>query len=348
MLSVRARRLLLWLGVFCSLVSATLFSAAVMAQNSGWSQSNGWLEYKSRFLQADGRIADTANKGVSHTEGQGFSMLLAVYNNDQGTFDQLWQWANKNLYRKDIGLYSWRYDPNATPKVADKNNASDGDTLMAWALLLAGDRWHDPRYTQASDKLQSALIKKTVIDYAGYKVMLPGVSGFNQTSSITLNPSYFLFPAWQAFYQHSHLKVWKDLDESGVALLGKMTFGELRLQTDWVTLQADGTLLPSSKWPPRFSYDAVRIPLYLGWAHAGSPGLAPYIQWWQKSPRDATPAWVDVMTGTKAEYNMSPGLLAIRDFTMANRSAISPDLAPKDDYYSSTLQLLAWWASQGK
>ncbi|WP_457292089.1 glycosyl hydrolase family 8, partial [Pseudomonas azotoformans] len=66
------------------------------------------------------------------------------------------------------------------------------------------------------------------------------------------------------------------------------------------------------------------------------------MQWWQKSPRDTTPAWVDVMTGTKADYNMSPGLLAIRDFTMANRSAISPDLAPKDDYYSSSLQLLAW------
>jgi endoglucanase len=33
---------------------------------------------------------------------------------------------------------------------------------------------------------------------------------------------------------------------------------------------------------------------------------------------------------------------------LANRSSISPDLAPKDDYYSSSLQLLAWWASQGK
>jgi len=54
------------------------------------------------------------------------------------------------------------------------------------------------------------------------------------------------------------------------------------------------------------------------------------------------------MTGTKAPYNMSPGLLAIRDFTMDNRSAISPNLTPKDDYYSSCLQLLTWWASQGK
>ena len=337
MWSFRARSLVLW---FC--LAFSLFSTAVMAQDAGWS------DYKSRFLMPDGRIVDTANKNVSHTEGQGFSMLLAVFNNDQKTFDRLWQWANNTLYRKDIGLYSWRYDPNSTPKVADKNNASDGDTLMAWALLLAGDQWNNPRYTQASDKLQAALIKHTVIDYAGYKIMLPGISGFNQTSSVTLNPSYFLFPAWKAFYQHSHLKVWKDLDESGTALLGKMAFGDLRLPTDWVDMSADGSMKPSSRWPTRFSFDAVRIPLYLGWAHPGSPNLAPFIQLWQKTPRDSTPAWVDVMTGTKAPYNMSPGLLAIRDFTMDNRSALSPNLAPKDDYYSSCLQLLTWWASQGK
>ena len=100
-------------------------------------QDQGWSAYKSRFLMPDGRIIDTANKNVSHTEGQGFSMLLAVFNDDQATFDKLWQWANNTLYRKDIGLYSWRYDPNNSVHVADKNNASDGDQLIAWALLLA-------------------------------------------------------------------------------------------------------------------------------------------------------------------------------------------------------------------
>lgn len=122
-------------------------------------------------------------------------MLLAVFNDDQATFDKLWQWANTTLYRKDIGLYSWRYDPNNSVHVADKNNASDGDQLMAWALLLAGDKWNDTRYTKASEKLRTALIKYNVIDYAGYKVMLPGVTGFNQTSNVTINASYFLFPA---------------------------------------------------------------------------------------------------------------------------------------------------------
>ncbi|MGL6018628.1 MAG: glycosyl hydrolase family 8 [Gibbsiella quercinecans] len=324
-----------------SLLVLALFSTAALAQG------NGWSTYKQRFLMADGRIVDTANKNVSHTEGQGFSMLLAVFNNDRQTFDKLWQWSNANLFRSDVGMYSWRYDPNSVPKVADKNTASDGDTLMAWALLLAGDKWHDSRYTQASEKLQAALIKHTVIKYAGYTVMLPGLSGFNQTTSVTVNPSYFLFPAWQAFYQHSHLKVWKDLDASALAMLGRMTFGQYRLPSDWVTLNADGTLAPASKWPALFSYDAIRIPLYLRWAHPGQAALAPYIQFWQQTPRNATPAWVNVLSGAKANYMMSPGQLAIRDFTMANTGAISDQLSQGDDYYSSSLQLLAWWAANG-
>ena len=31
--------------------------------------------YKARFMMPDGRIIDTANGNVSHTEGQGFAML---------------------------------------------------------------------------------------------------------------------------------------------------------------------------------------------------------------------------------------------------------------------------------
>src|SRR5476649_2308750 len=83
MLAFRRYGLVLWFGLVFS-----FFTTAVMAQDQGWSA------YKSRFLMPDGRIIDTANKNVSHTEGQGFSMLLAVFNDDQATFDKLWQWAN--------------------------------------------------------------------------------------------------------------------------------------------------------------------------------------------------------------------------------------------------------------
>ncbi|BAN96882.1 glycoside hydrolase family 8 [Plautia stali symbiont] len=171
-------------------------------------------------MSSDGRISDTVNNNVSHTEGQGYGMLLAVAYNDRATFDLLWQWTRTHLRNPQNDLFYWRYTPGAADPIADKNDASDGDVLIAWALQRAAQKWGGD-YQQASDRIQRAVIKLTVIDYAGRKVMLPGAQGFNKTSYVVLNPSYFLFAAWQEFAQHSHLRVWNTLIDDGLALLGR-------------------------------------------------------------------------------------------------------------------------------
>ncbi|NDL64633.1 glycosyl hydrolase family 8 [Acerihabitans arboris] len=328
-----ARHLSLLLGLIF-----TLLTGAAQADSAGWQH------YKSRYMLPEGRIIDTGNHNVSHTEGQGYAMLLAVNYNDRATFDTLLKWTNQHLYRKDIGLYSWRYDPAATPPVADLNNASDGDTLIAWALLQAGQKWQQPQYTAASNALQAAIVKHNVIKFAGYSLLLPGASGFNQNSSVTLNPSYFVFPAWQAFYQAGHLKVWNDLTTDSLKLLGRMRFGDPQLPTDWVTLRADGALSPADRWPSRFSFDAVRIPLYINWAQRNSLSLGPYVAYWRQFDRLATPAWVDVLSGAKADFMLSPGMLAIRDAIMANGAQVNDNIQPQEDYYSASLRMLTYWS----
>ncbi len=54
----------------------------------------------------------------------------AVANNDRPAFDKLWQWTDNTLRNKSNGLFYWRYNPVAPDPIADKNNASDGDTLI--------------------------------------------------------------------------------------------------------------------------------------------------------------------------------------------------------------------------
>ncbi|SUB19146.1 Minor endoglucanase Y precursor [Pantoea agglomerans] len=44
---------------------------------SAQASASGWETFKSRFVTSEGRITDTANNNVSHTEGQGYGMLLA-------------------------------------------------------------------------------------------------------------------------------------------------------------------------------------------------------------------------------------------------------------------------------
>ena len=304
-----------------------------------------WDSYKSRFLMADGRIIDTGNNNVSHTEGQGFAMMMAVSNDDRTSFDKIWNWTNTTLRNPKNGLFYWRYNPVEADPIADKNNATDGDTFIAWALLKAGQKWHDSGYLKESDAIAKALVTHNVIQFADKRVMLPGVNGFNLNSSVTLNPSYFIFPAWQDFAQRSHLVVWKELIADGKTLLDKMRWGNSQLPTDWVSLAADGKLTPDANHPPRFSYDAIRVPLYLAWQDPASPELAPFKSFWSRYPRAQTPAWINVANNQTAPYMMTGGLLAVRDLALGDTSQ-PPHITPQDDYYSASLKMLVLLAKQ--
>lgn len=313
----------------------------------GMTQANaaeGWSSFKSRFMTSDGRIQDTGNKNISHTEGQGYGMLLAVWYNDRSSFDSLWNWTQKNLSNPSNGLFYWKYTPGNSDPVSDKNNASDGDILIAWALQKAGEKWGVQAYLQQSDRIQRAIVTHDVITFAGRTLMLPGAQGFNKTSYVVLNPSYFVFPAWRDFARRSHLKVWNSLINDGLGLLSDMRFGDSGLPLDWMAMNADGSLAPATAWPPRFSYDAIRVPLYLHWYDPASLQLVPFQHFWMNFQRLQTPAWIDPLSNDKAPYNMAGGLLAVRDLTLDDTGYLSDSLSGNEDYYSASLQLLAWLA----
>ncbi len=308
------------------------------------SAADGWSTFKTRFMTSEGRIQDTGNNNVSHTEGQGYAMLMAVYYNDRSSFDSLWRWTQKNLSNPNNGLFYWKYIPGASDPVSDRNNASDGDVLIAWALLKAGNKWNVPAYLQASDRLQKTIIDRNVITFAGRTIMLPGAQGFNKTSYVILNPSYFIFPAWRDFAARSHLKVWNALIDDGTQLLSEMRFGDSGLPMDWVAMNADGSMAPATAWPPRFSYDAIRVPLYLHWYDPASLQLVPFQRFWMSFQRLQTPAWIDVLSNDKAPYNMAGGLLAVRDLTLDDTGYINDALNSSEDYYSASLRLLTFLA----
>ena len=323
---------------------AGIILLALVLGMSQASAADGWSTFKTRFMTSEGRIQDTGNNNVSHTEGQGYAMLMAVYYNDRSSFDSLWRWTQKNLSNPNNGLFYWKYIPGASDPVSDRNNASDGDVLIAWALLKAGNKWNVPAYLQVSDRLQKAIIDRNVITFAGRTIMLPGAQGFNKTSYVILNPSYFIFPAWRDFAARSHLKVWNALIDDGTQLLSEMRFGDSGLPMDWVAMNADGSMAPATAWPPRFSYDAIRVPLYLHWYDPASLQLVPFQRFWMSFQRLQTPAWIDVLSNDKAPYNMAGGLLAVRDLTLDDTGYINDALNSSEDYYSASLRLLTFLA----
>ena len=108
-----------------------------------------WRAYKAKFVTDGGRVVDTANAMVSHTEGQGYGLLLAVAANDRPTFERIWGWTRANLAVRNDELLAWRWEPDHRPAVADLNDAADGDILIAWALAEAADAWSEDAYRVA-------------------------------------------------------------------------------------------------------------------------------------------------------------------------------------------------------
>ena len=67
--------------------------------------------------------------------------MLAYLASSKADFDLIWSFTRTEFLLRDDGLAVWKWDPNSTPHVTDSNNASDGDILIAYALLLAGSGW---------------------------------------------------------------------------------------------------------------------------------------------------------------------------------------------------------------
>jgi endoglucanase len=110
-----------------------------------------------------------------------------------------------------------------------------------------------------------------------------------------------------------------------------------------------GPVRLADKFPPRYGFDAVRVPLYLVWGGiADKDTLAPFLSFWSASPPQGAPAWVDLKTDAVAPYVWSTGVASIAQ--VAERVAGTDDHAAppelplpgqQDGYFSWSLALLS-------
>ncbi len=306
--------------------------------------ANDWLEYKKRFIDSDGRVIDTGNHNISHSEGQGYGMLLAAANDDKPCFDMLWEWTRKNLGRYDLPLFSWKFDPDASPSVVDDNNATDGDILIAWALFRAGRQWKNSNYLNISRRIRQTILSELVWQFGEYWVVLPGLKGFKGDEYIDINLSYWVLPAFQDFALEDNQSAWMRVHDSGLALLSEAHFGDTQLPTDWIRLDKTGRVSPAPGWPEKFGADAVRIGLYFGWAgYRENNALKPIRLYWQATG-SVPPGWINVRTSDVAHYGASNGVIAIKQYL--NGSSITKPLSENDDYYSASLLMLTKLANK--
>jgi endoglucanase len=339
-----------------SLVATFIRSVLVVVLTAGTAmaadlQPAEWRDYAARFISPEGRVIDTGNGGISHSEGQGYGMILAAAFDDRARFDHLWQWTRRELQVRPDALFGWKWEPGAG-KVTDSNSASDGDILIAWALLRADRRWQVPAYRVAATRILASVRGSLIAPSPFGPMLLPGPEGFRHGATLVVNPSYWVFPAFADFAAADPDPVWTQLVRSGVELLRGARFGQWRLPTDWVELGA--RIRPANGFPPDFGFNAMRVPLYVVWADLGaedpsleSDVLAPFRQFWTAAgSRGTIPATLNVVNGSRSGYGLSAGGRAIAALTLNGDKAtgnLGAEAAPNElnDYYSATLALLS-------
>ncbi len=335
-------------------IAALAFALPGAARASQADDEALWTAYKAKFLTEDGRIVDeAAGRNVSHSEGQGYGLLLAALNDDQVAFDKMFVWTAANLYVRGDDLAAWRWVPADNPHVADMNNATDGDILIAWALAEAAKRFNRPDYLERARRISHVVAWSLTYPAPFGLALAPGKVGFGPKDGKdgpVVNPSYWVYPAFTAFQSVTPDVDWARIAAGGRELLTKARFGKAGLPADWISLK-DGEQ-PAQAYPARFSYDAVRVPLYLAWdAPTDKAALQPFVDSWALPP--GTPLSTVSFDGVaKVNSLNAPGYRAIAALA---RCIVNGEPFPAalrtpvfEQYFSATLHMLVLAAMRDK
>ena len=303
-----------------------------------------WASYAAHYVTEDGRVIDDANGGISHSEGQGYGLLLAYFANDPVAFDLIWGFTQRELMIRDDSLLAWRWEPDAEPHITDLNNATDGDILVAYALGLAAYGWEQEDKLAMARDIALAVGQQATLHWRGRDYLLPGTFGFevgDRADGPVVNLSYWVFEAFPMLGRLAPETDWLGLTQSGRQLIASAQFGTARLPADWISL-AGSEPRPAEGFAPEFGYNAIRIPLYLLRAGQTEPALLEHFSEFFNANGGPATALVD--SGWVINPLTEPGYRAI---AAAVDCALHGTPLPQElqtfaptTYYGSTLHLL--------
>ncbi|MCC5985404.1 MAG: glycosyl hydrolase family 5 [Rhodobacteraceae bacterium] len=311
-----------------------------------------WEAWKEVHLTPDGRVVDAFQNNASHSEGQGYGMLLATEFDDHGAFRRMFDWTEMNLAQRGDGLLSWRWLPGQANPVPDPNNATDGDLFYAWALVRATRRWSEPHFMTRAISMAQALAENCIVRdpaRAERTLLLPAVHGFTREGSVTINPSYYMPLAMREVAAATGVSAIQTCAQDGEALLSEIA--ARGLPPDWIDLGEDGWA-PSGFLPSHTGYEAMRVPLFLIWSgQSGHPAVRQMASVYERTAGNGqpVPTVLDPETGSVLDTSPDPGYRALAGLTRCARyggpGAEIPPFQPRQPYYPATLQLFAMIAA---
>lgn len=234
-----------------------------------------WESYKEEYWEDEtGRTLDKQQNSITTSEGQSYTMLRAVWMSDKPTFDKAWAWTQEQLQREDK-LFSWRWGQREDQSygvledVGGQNAATDADTDIALALLMAASRWQQQAYLDQAKQIIDAVWEHEVVTVAGVPYLAANNLEKQSSQPIIINPSYFAPYAYREFARVDPSHDWGAVVQSSYDVLEKTAQARLDkeksvgLPPDWVVMnrQTGELMAPSSDTlTTNYGYDAMRTP----------------------------------------------------------------------------------------
>ena len=172
-----------------------------------------WSFYKQTYIQ-NGRVVSLDQNGITTSEGQGYAMLRAVWSNDRATFNAVWAWTKQYLQVREDKLFAWKWKGT----VLDKNSATDADTDIALALILAARRFDHPAYEQESLAIINAIWDQEMVHIGLNAYVIVGNWARNE-DYITIHVAYLAPYAYEIFASIDSHHPWAYAIKSSYAIL---------------------------------------------------------------------------------------------------------------------------------
>ena len=317
--------------------------AAVFAMD--WRQVRAlepvWHSWRNTYLQ-NGRVIDPQQSRITHSEGQGYGLLLAQAFGDRSSFKEIEDWTETNLALRDDNLMAWAYRPHVSGASLDRQTATDGDLFRAWALLRAerDSGWAgygEKAIAIARDIATYCLVTdpRAPLEY----LLAPGAESRRGPDRVLHNPSYIMPRA---------------LRELGVAAAdprliraadhGETVLSELAatgLLPNWIDVTVSGFVDPREH-EVIWGYDALRIPLYLTWSgRRDHAAVALGLSLLTENTEEAHLAVEVTVSGDVRTQSNLPGYFAIVDVAACRKLHSSERIGQPPFYYPDTLALLS-------
>lgn len=172
-----------------------------------------WSFYRQTYIR-DGRVASLDEQGVTTSEGQGYAMLRAVWSNDRSTFEAVWRWTQQHLQVRNDKLFAWKWHG----KVLSLHTATDADTDIALALVLAARRFDNTEYERQALAILHSIWDLEILHLQSGSYVTAGNWSVHEDYP-TIHVAYLAPYAYEVFASIDTRHDWRKIIESSYALL---------------------------------------------------------------------------------------------------------------------------------